>query len=403
MRKVPHAMRGVLVGRRLGRVLVPFAILIAIGAAVAAAYGVAATLVARTVVTPARRRKQDVEIRAVSPDLTAVTLTGTADTLTVPGHYGLWFSSDRGYARLGEVIGLDPDGAVIRAVESVEWGDLASARRGRLTGWIYTAPEELGLPVESVDIPVDGGTAPAWLFPAQEETQRWAIHVHGRGARRQEALRGIPVFREKGYTSLVVSYRNDGDAPDSGDGRYGLGATEWGDVDAAIAFALDRGARDIVLFGWSMGGAIVLQTAIRSPRADSVRGIVLDSPVIDWVETLEFQADGMKLPRPVTKGALVLLDATWASGVVGQDAPIGLGALDFTVRSHELSTPVLLMHSDDDGYVPAGGSHRLADQRPDIVTFVPFAEARHTKLWNYDRERWTKAIADWLDALPLVE
>lgn len=392
-------MRGVHVGRRLGRVFVPFAILVLLGAAAVAAYVTAATLVAKTVVTPAKRRKQDVEIRAVSPDLTAVTMAGSADTLTVPGHYGLWFSDDRGYARIGEVLGLDQDGAVIRAVESVEWGDLSAAKRGRLTGWFYTSAEELGLPVESVDVPVGGGSAPAWLFPAPERTAHWAIHVHGRGARRQETLRAIGVFREKGYTSLAVSYRNDGDAPASGDGRYGLGATEWNDVDAAIAFALERGAEHIVLFGWSMGGAIVLQTAIRSPHADSVRGIVLDSPVIDWVETLQYQAEGMKLPRPVTRGALVLLDSAWANGLVGQDAPIGLGALDFTVRAHELSTPILLMHSDDDGYVPAGGSHRLADLRPDIVTFVPFTEARHTKLWNYDRQRWTNAIASWLDAL----
>ncbi|WP_243063093.1 S9 family peptidase [Humibacter sp. RRB41] len=386
-------------GHRLGRVIVPFAVLIAIGAAAAAAYATAATLVAKTVVTPSRRRKQDVYIRSVASDLTAVTLAGTADTLTVAGRYGLWFSDDRGYARLGEILGFDPDGAVIRAVESVEWGDLASARRGRLTGWYYTAADELGLPVESVDIPVDGGTAPAWLFRASEDTGHWAIHVHGRGARRQETLRAIPVFREKGYTSLAISYRNDGDAPSSGDGRYALGATEWNDVDAAIAFALEHGAHDIVLFGWSMGGAIVLQSAIRSPRADSVRGIVLDSPVVDWVETLEYQANGMKLPKPVTRGALVLLDSGWATGLVGQDSPIGLGGLDFTVRAHELSTPVLLMHSDDDGYVPAGGSHHLADLRPDIVTFVPFTEAKHTKLWNYDRDAWTDAISSWLGAL----
>ncbi|HWD62421.1 MAG TPA: alpha/beta fold hydrolase, partial [Humibacter sp.] len=277
-------------GHRLGRVIVPFALLLTIAAAAAAAYATAATVVAKTVVTPSRRRKQDVYIRSVASDLTAVTLAGNADTLTVPGRYGLWFSDDRGYARLGEILGLDPDGAVIRAVEAVEWGDLASARRGRLTGWYYTAADDLGLPVESVDIPVDGGTAPAWLFRASEDTGHWAIHVHGRGARRQETLRAIPIFRDKGYTSLAISYRNDGDAPSSGDGRYALGATEWNDVDAAIAFALEHGARDIVLFGWSMGGAIVLQSAIRSPRADSVRGIVLDSPVVDWVETLEYQA-----------------------------------------------------------------------------------------------------------------
>ena len=386
-------------GRRLGSILVPFAILAAIGAAIATAYVAAATTVARTVITPSRRKKQDVDIHSVATDLSAVTLSGAGDAIGVPGRYGLWFSQDRGYARLGDILSIGADGKVTRAVESVAWGDLRSARHGRLSGWYLTSPDELELAVESVDVPVDDGTAPAWYFPADEPTDRWAVHVHGRGSQRQEALRAIPIFREKGYASLAVSYRNDGDAPDSPDGRYGLGSTEWRDVDAAIAYALERGARHIVLFGWSMGGAIVLQAAVRSPHADSVRGIVLDSPVIDWVETLEFQADLMRLPRPVTRGALVLLDSAWASKIVGQDAPIGLTGLDFTLRAHELTVPVLLMHSDDDGYVPAGGSHRLAGLRPDIVTFVPFAEAKHTKLWNYDPERWTTAIESWLDAL----
>ncbi|NNC10635.1 alpha/beta fold hydrolase [Planctomonas sp. JC2975] len=386
-------------GNRVGRILVPFAILAAVGAVAVTAYVAAATMVARTVVTPARRRKQDVDILSVAPDLSAVTVSGTADALAVPGRYGLWFSDDRGYALLGDVIAEAEDGTVTRAVESVRWGALDEARRGRLGGWFFTSPAELGLPVESVDIVVDDGTAPAWLFPAAETSDRWAIHVHGRGARRQETLRAIPLFHEKGYTSLAISYRNDGDAPDSADHRYGLGATEWHDVDAAIAYALASGAKDILLVGWSMGGAIALQTAVRSPRADSIRGLVLDSPVIDWVETLDFQADEMRLPRPVTEGALLLLDSAWATSLVGQDAPIGLAGLDFTLRAHELSVPVLLMHSDDDGYVPAGGSHRLAHLRPDIVTFVPFAQAKHTKLWNYDPVRWTNAIADWLDEL----
>jgi pimeloyl-ACP methyl ester carboxylesterase len=143
----------------------------------------------------------------------------------------------------------------------------------------------------------------------------------------------------------------------------------------------------------------VLQASVRSPHADRIAGVVLDSPVIDWVETLDYQAGLLKLPRPVTQGALVLLDSSWATRVVGQDAPVGLAGLDFTMRANELSVPVLLMHSDDDGYVPAGASHRLADRRPDVVTFVPFAEAKHTKLWNVDPDRWTTAIATWLDGL----
>ena len=106
-----------------------------------------------------------------------------------------------------------------------------------------------------------------------------------------------------------------------------------------------------------------------------------------------------RLPDAVTRGALHLIDAPWGGRITGQSAPVGLAGLDFVARADELSRPLLLMHSDDDGYVPPDASRELAERRPDIVTFVPFKVARHTKLWNYDEPRWTNAITDWLERL----
>ena len=54
--------------------------------------------------------------------------------------------------------------------------------------------------------------------------------------------------------------------------------------------------------------------------------------------------------------------------------------------------PILLLHSDDDDYVPVTASAALAAARPDIVTFERFATAGHVRLWNYDTERWNAAI-----------
>jgi len=67
-------------------------------------------------------------------------------------------------------------------------------------------------------------------------------------------------------------------------------------------------------------------------------------------------------------------------------------------RADELHQPILILHSDDDGFVPSDASHELAQARPDLVTLQVFDTARHTKLWNYDQERWTRAITQWLAA-----
>ena len=363
------------------------------GAAITA--GVIAVVFARTVITPPTKRDEDVLILATGDG--TITLSATLDSMT-PGSYSLWFDRDAGHARVGEILSYTPD-TVTRQLIAVDFGDLGSAVRGRFSGWFYLSPADLGLPSENVEVETELGAAPAWYIPAAETSSRWMIGVHGRAVRRQETLRSVPVFREEGYNSLLVSYRNDGDAPGTPDNRYSLGDTEWRDVQSAIQYALDHGATSIVLMGWSMGGATVLQTVTRSALASSVAGVVLESPVVDWITALHYQGMAYKLPRVVRVGILGLLTHRWSTLLTGQSAPIDLKRLDLVSRAKELTKPILLLHSDDDGYIPSTASRALAVARPDIVTFVQFTTARHTKLWNYDAERWNSAIRRWLREL----
>ncbi len=381
------------------------ALWVAVGAATtlaltgAALAGFVMARVARTVVTPVRKRPQNQRIVHVDEFARTVTLMDTPDA-AVPGRYGLWFDDDSGYTRIGGVVERY-GGTVVRSIIDEQFGSLHATNRARLSGWFYLTPDELGLPAESVEIETSLGSAPAWHFPAgaiDADQDKWVIQVHGWGAARAEGLRAVPVFHASGYSSLLISYRNDGDAPASEDKRYGLGGTEWLDVESAIRFARDHGATSIVLMGWSMGGAVVLQTITRSPSTDLITGVVLDSPVIDWIDTLEYQAKLMKLPPAITLGALRIIGSAWGGPITGQEAPIDFASMDFVARAADLSLPMLVMHSDDDGFVPSTSSRALAVARPDIVTFVPFATALHTKLWNYDEERWRRSIAEWLAA-----
>jgi dipeptidyl aminopeptidase/acylaminoacyl peptidase len=378
--------------------------LVALAGAAAATVGVAfaSVAVARTVVTPPSRRTDDVRILKVDVRGGRIVLQSTVDSL-LPGDYSFWFDGDHGHARVGAI--LDRVGnRVTRELLRVDFGDLEGARRGRFSGWFWLSPRDLGYPYENVTVSTPLGGAPAWLIePEGGPGSRWVIQVHGRAVRRSETLRAVAPFRDAGYTSLLVSYRNDGDAPQSADFRYALGDREWLDIEAAITFARERGATEIVLMGWSMGGATVLQALTRSSISDVVRGVVLESPVVDWVATLDFQARLRRVPPLVRAGVIALLKSPWAGFFTGLAEPLDFDRLDFVRRAAELDRPILLLHSDDDGFVPATASRALAAARPDIVTFVPFEVARHTKLWNYDRTRWEDSIRDWLRELPLAE
>jgi alpha-beta hydrolase superfamily lysophospholipase len=357
-------------------------------------------VVARKVIIPPSRREEDVAIRSVDLDAGLIVLDSTADS-RLRGEYSFWFTRESGHARLGEIVATTPT-TVTRRILGVDQGDLATAKRGRLTGWFYLTPADLDVPFDDVAIATPLGDAPAWLVPpaSGEPGERWAIHVHGRAVRRPETLRAVPIFREAGFTSLVVSYRNDGEAPRSDDFRYALGDREWLDVDAAMRYAVSHGAREIVLVGWSMGGATVLQALTRSVHRDAVIGVILESPVVDWIAALDFQVRVRRLPIFVRTFVVLLFKHPWGRVFTGLAEPLDIDRLDFVARARELDRPLLILHSDDDGFVPSTASRALAVARPDIVSYEAFEVARHTKLWNYDRARWEGAIRAFLAKLP---
>lgn len=379
-----------------GRVwwLAPLIALVATASTVTLAAFLITLRVARLVTVPVRIRREEVVVQSVDRREGTVTLSAHPDA-TIPGRYALYFSGDRGLARIGAIVAM-ADGTVTRRLVEEVRGTLRPGLASRVSGIYYETPDEVGLEFEDVTVGTELGGAPAWLVPAREPSNRWVIQVHGRGVDRREAVRALPGFQRSGYTSLLISYRNDGTAPASEDGMYALGDTEWQDVESAIQFALDNGAREIVLMGWSMGGALVLQAVTRSPLSRAVRGIILDSPVIDWVRVLDHQAGTLRIPGPIRDAAYRVIGSAWGRVFTRQSRAIDLARLDFVARAAELSLPTLLMHSDSDTFVPSTGSRALARLRPDIVSFVPFAGAGHTRLWNYDEELWNRAISNWL-------
>jgi len=144
----------------------------------------------------------------------------------------------------------------------------------------------------------------------------------------------------------------------------------------------------------------VLQALTRSTVGDRVSGVILESPVVDWIAALDFQVRLRRLPVLVRSFVILLFQHPWGRLFTGLAEPLDVDRLDFVTRAKELDRPVLVLHSDDDGFVPSTASRALAVARPDIVTYEAFETARHTKLWNFDRERWEGAIRAWLAKLP---
>ena len=358
----------------------------------------ASVYLARRILTPDHRKREDVDIFAVDAD--SVVLRATEDTRQ-PGRYGLWLDRGEGHARVGAVLELDSArDLVTRELICVDRGILRPGKARWNPYFVGSAPDKsLGLRTLHVSVPSDIGELPAWKVPPEAPSDGehpWAILVHGRGATREECARALPVLHDMGFTSLVPAYRNDLGAPRGVDGRYHMGLSEWRDIDACMAYALEHGATRLVLFGWSMGGSIVLQTAHQSSLADQIDALVLDAPAIDWRDIFAYHARLNRVPTAVRDGANALFGHPHGWRILGSQGPVPLDDLDWVSRAQELTHRTLMIHSVDDDFVPYGPSRALADARPELVTWVPFGTARHCQEWNVDSQRWDDAVRAFL-------
>ncbi|MBK7819813.1 MAG: alpha/beta hydrolase [Tessaracoccus sp.] len=350
--------------------------------------------IARRFTALAGPRIFDLTIRDIEHDdgTQRVVLDRTPQT-TADGIYSLWIEQG-GWAQLSAEATDRGPGRIARTVVGTSPGlKLVAGDRASWSGIYYATPADAGLNARDIRITTPAGPCPAWRIDGDPST--WAIHIHGLGSTRAGTLRGVQVATELGYTSLVVTYRNTTEGPSVGAGRSTLGRTETADVDEAIGYAVRRGAQRIVLFGWSMGAAIALQLANRPRHPGLITALVLESPVLDWTETIKTNCTRSGLPAAAGLLAVPWLSAGRLASIVGLREPVPVGQFDWITRAAELTTPTLILHGTRDSSAPIRLSQALRDLRPDLVTLKTF-DADHTLAWNSDPERWRSAVTAWL-------
>jgi uncharacterized protein len=212
------------------------------------------------------------------------------------------------------------------------------------------------------------------------------VLVHGRGGGLSEGNRSLAVANRLGLPTLIVSVRNDPDAPADPDGFGRYGDAEWEDLQAAIDhLQAEEDAERFVLVGYSQGGSIALGFLRRSPDADAVDAAVLISPLVSLHETLVLQAQQRDIPDPVIPP--LLFATRWITTL---RAGMDFSQVEHLRRVDELppDLPLLVTHGDADTTVPIGPTRALAAALPEQVTYEEYAGSEHVREWNTDRERF---------------
>jgi len=336
-------------------------------------------------------------------------IAADADTVTLPlppnnkqfadtaraGTYNLIWQG--GHGRLGEIISRS-ETSLVRPLSDIEGEPPQAGDPARLEIFMHLRDplQDHGLAFEDVRVTSDVGELHGWWL-AEDLTGEDDIAVlmlHGRRrSSRLETLRIMPLLRERGYPVLALAYRNHDSSPPSPDGFFHYGASEWQDALAGLRFLQARGAERVVIYAYSMGGAVTLETIERwQDDLPVLTALIIDAPLLNPRAVFELGAKATGLPLPAFFTDVTMRLATLRAGIPWAE-------LDQPATVNSLPAPLLLIHGTADSVVPVSVSDALFERlqsNNQNVRYERVVGVEHGEAWNQDPEGYESWISDFL-------
>jgi hypothetical protein len=261
------------------------------------------------------------------------------------------------------------------------------------------SPADLGLPYEQISYQVrdaqSGGRIriAGWWIAHPQSRGRTALLIHGYGDAKVGGIAWAPTFHELGWNVLAIDLRAHGD---SGGRHSTAGFHEREDVRQVLDELISSQpaeARQVVLFGVSLGAAVALAGAA---GRDDIAGVVLESPFADYRQAVAAHGEILGMPGGLLQRAGVRL-AEWISGA------------DFSaVRPVDLieqaRCPIMLIQPADDPFVPEPEREAMRQAVERHNASVPGgvvwrdARAGHVLMLAADSQEYRRKLGEFLDA-----
>lgn len=245
------------------------------------------------------------------------------------------------------------------------------------------------IPYEPVTLSAPDGTR---LFARYYEVREGAplqIQFHGyRGTALRDFCGGNKLARESGQNTLVVDQRAHGQ---SGSTAITFGIRERQDCLCWAQYARERFGPEtpIILCGVSMGAATVLMASDLALPAN-VAGIIADCPYSSPEAIIrKVCREDMHLPP-----SLVMPFVRLAARLFGRFDLRQASAVQAVRRTR---LPILLLHGEEDHFVPCDMSRELYAACAGPKTLVTFPGAGHGLSYLTDTEAYSRSVARFVD------
>ena len=241
-------------------------------------------------------------------------------------------------------------------------------------------------PYELVSIVVRDGVRLTGRYYHQADGAPLDVGFHGyRGSPVRDFSGGAKCSFEAGHNVLLVNERSQ----NGSEGRcITFGILEHQDCLAWITYANERfGSPDMIIFGVSMGAATILMAA-GLDLPDNIRGIIADSPYSTPLDIICEVGKEMHIPAPVT--------AALAIGAARIFGGFDLRAASAAEAVKKAKAPILLIHGENDHFVPCGMSGVIAKNCASPVQLETFPNAEHGLSYLTDTLRYERLVQEFI-------
>ncbi len=263
-------------------------------------------------------------------------------------------------------------------------GEMYAPYRDRLTEMFR---ETIERPYEPVTIRSHDGLT---LFGRYYHTADGApldIGFHGyRSCYVADFCGGSTMSLSQGHNLLLIDQRAHGKSQGK---TISFGINERRDALSWIHYAIDRFGADtkICLYGVSMGAATVLM-ASGLDLPGNVKGIIADCPYAKASDIIVEVGKKMHFPAWFT------VPCAWLGARIY--GGFNLHETDAVRAVQNTKVPILIIHGEDDAFVPAYMSAQAQQANPQMVRRETFPGAGHAMSYMVDAERYWKIATEFM-------
>jgi uncharacterized protein len=256
-------------------------------------------------------------------------------------------------------------------------------------------PADYGLPKPTVVL-VPGGDGiklSSWYFPNPRDEHCAVIMLHGFGGARGEVVGASPLFWDRGCDILMYDSRGHGTSTPS---LLSFGVTEREDLKLAIGWLSHRTTlpdRRIGLIGWSYGAAVSIQAAAEVPQI----GFAIADSSYSSLEGIARVQAGQQF------GTWAKIFVPGALFIAGRRGSFDPGKASPVTEIRHVRSPVLLIHSRQDGFTPYTMSEEIYAHSDKAHTriVIPSWTAPHASSYTENPAGYTKIVDAFLKAFKL--